>query len=157
MKNSFCYSGHLILLFVCAFVYYCGILVVMFVCLFLLFCLLFTSQQWRLILLSCRVFSKRSADPCLPCRSADSITVMKWLAPPLLFSGESFVYKNGCRAQPWRQLHGDISYIEAKPHDGDKVLYITANTSGYFINKVSRKASLHGLAVSEFWQHLNFV
>ncbi|KAK7112459.1 outer dynein arm-docking complex subunit 2-like [Littorina saxatilis] len=50
------------------------------------------------------------------------------------YHGESFVYKNGCRAQPWRQLHGDICYIEAKPHDGSS-LYITANTSGCFINK----------------------
>ena len=52
-------------------------------------------------------------------------------------AGESFVYKNGCRAQPWRQLHGDICYIEAKPHDSNKVLFVTANTSGYYINKAS--------------------
>lgn len=51
------------------------------------------------------------------------------------YNGESFVYKNGCRAQPWRQLHGDICYIEAKPYDTDKAVYITANTSGYFIMK----------------------
>lgn len=51
------------------------------------------------------------------------------------YYGESYVYKNGCRAQPWRQLHGDICYIEAKPHDVDKPLYITANTSGYYLNK----------------------
>ncbi|KAL8616112.1 hypothetical protein ACOMHN_064662 [Nucella lapillus] len=51
------------------------------------------------------------------------------------YYGESFVYKNGCRAQPWRQLNGDISYIEAKPHDSQKALFVTANTSGYYVNK----------------------
>ncbi|KAK7500939.1 hypothetical protein BaRGS_00007819 [Batillaria attramentaria] len=51
------------------------------------------------------------------------------------YYGESFVYKNGCRAQPWRQLHGDICYIEAKPHDVGNPLHVTANTSGYYLNK----------------------
>ncbi|KAJ8320963.1 hypothetical protein KUTeg_002550 [Tegillarca granosa] len=50
------------------------------------------------------------------------------------FWGDGLVFSNGCRAPPWRQLHGEISYIEAKPHDGN-VLYITASTSGYFMNK----------------------
>ncbi|WAR11483.1 ARMC4-like protein [Mya arenaria] len=49
------------------------------------------------------------------------------------FWGDRYVFKNGCRAQPWRQLHGDICYIEAKPHDGD-LIFVTANTSGYFCN-----------------------
>lgn len=51
-------------------------------------------------------------------------------------SGQTFVFKNGCRAQPWRQVHGDICYIEARPHDVDTVLYITAHTSGFYLNKV---------------------
>ncbi|XP_041374368.1 outer dynein arm-docking complex subunit 2-like isoform X2 [Gigantopelta aegis] len=51
------------------------------------------------------------------------------------YFGDTFVFKNGCRAQPWRQLHGDISYLEVKPHDSDSMLYITANTSGYYLNK----------------------
>ncbi|ESP04270.1 hypothetical protein LOTGIDRAFT_224011 [Lottia gigantea] len=50
------------------------------------------------------------------------------------YYGETFVSKNGCRAQPWRQLHGDICYIYVKTHDKDTPLYITANTSGYYLN-----------------------
>ncbi|KAL4217388.1 Armadillo repeat-containing protein 4 [Mactra antiquata] len=47
--------------------------------------------------------------------------------------GDGYVFQNGCRAQPWRQLHGDICYIQVKPHDTD-VVYVTANTSGYYCN-----------------------
>ena len=53
-----------------------------------------------------------------------------------LFSTESFITTNGCRAAPVRQLHGDIAYIAAKPHDTG-VIYIMANTSGYYVIKVS--------------------
>ena len=49
-------------------------------------------------------------------------------APP------DYEFSNGCRAPPWRQVHGDISYILVKPSDGDR-LSITAGTSGYFGNK----------------------
>ncbi|KAL5005970.1 hypothetical protein ScPMuIL_017128 [Solemya velum] len=51
------------------------------------------------------------------------------------YHGDGYIFLNGCRAQPWRQLHGDICYLEVKPHD-TAVLYITANTSGYYLNKV---------------------
>lgn len=44
-------------------------------------------------------------------------------------------FQNDCRSPPWRQIHGDISYIEVKPHDEDP-FYVTANTTGYFVNKV---------------------
>ncbi|XP_028392916.1 armadillo repeat-containing protein 4-like [Dendronephthya gigantea] len=45
-----------------------------------------------------------------------------------------YEFTNGCRAPPWRQVHGDISYILVKPSDGDR-LSITAGTSGFFENK----------------------
>ena len=45
-----------------------------------------------------------------------------------------YVFANGCRAPPWRQVHGDISYILVKPTDGDR-LSLTVGTSGYFENK----------------------
>ena len=48
---------------------------------------------------------------------------------------ESFITANGCRAAPVRQLHGDIAYIAAKPHDTG-VIFIMANTSGYYVIKV---------------------
>nr|XP_022323852.1 armadillo repeat-containing protein 4-like isoform X1 [Crassostrea virginica] len=50
------------------------------------------------------------------------------------FWGDGYIFKNGCRAPPQRQLHGDIAYIEVRPFDGN-ALYITANTSGYYLNK----------------------
>lgn len=43
-------------------------------------------------------------------------------------------FSNGCHAPPWQQVHGDISYLDVKPFDCDK-LTITANTAGYFLNK----------------------
>lgn len=47
--------------------------------------------------------------------------------------GDGYVFQNGCHAQPWRQLYGDICYLVVKPHDTDTI-YITANTSGYYLN-----------------------
>ncbi|XP_050169674.1 outer dynein arm-docking complex subunit 2 [Myiozetetes cayanensis] len=44
-----------------------------------------------------------------------------------------YVFANGCRAPPWRQVHGDICYLVIKPHDTDP-LYITCNTAGVFLN-----------------------
>ncbi|KAK3760315.1 hypothetical protein RRG08_063072 [Elysia crispata] len=51
------------------------------------------------------------------------------------YFGENYVYQNGCRAQPWRQLNGDICYLVIKCFDVDHPLYVTANTSGYYLNK----------------------
>jgi len=53
----------------------------------------------------------------------------KWLS----FSPDH-QFSNGCHAPPWQQVHGDISYLDVKPFDTDK-LTITANTAGYFLNK----------------------
>ena len=51
---------------------------------------------------------------------------------PFVFTDHQF--SNGCHAPPWQQVHGDISYLDVKPFDCDK-LTITANTAGYFLNK----------------------
>lgn len=45
-----------------------------------------------------------------------------------------YEFDNGCRAPPWRQIHGDICYLMIKPHDGDQ-LSVTANTAGVYLNK----------------------
>ncbi|XP_069504209.1 outer dynein arm-docking complex subunit 2 [Ambystoma mexicanum] len=44
-----------------------------------------------------------------------------------------YEFSNGCRAPPWRQVHGEICYLIVKPHDTD-VLYITCSTAGVFVN-----------------------
>ncbi|VDI83805.1 Hypothetical predicted protein [Mytilus galloprovincialis] len=64
------------------------------------------------------------------CGHEDDNTVLEKLD----YWGDNYVFKNGCRAQPKRQLHGDICYLEVKPHDGQN-FYVTANTSGYYCNK----------------------
>ncbi|NWS96112.1 ARMC4 protein, partial [Mionectes macconnelli] len=51
-----------------------------------------------------------------------------------------YVFANGCRAPPWRQVHGDICYLVVKPHDTDP-LYITCNTAGVFLNGVTGQAT----------------
>lgn len=50
------------------------------------------------------------------------------------FYGGTFVFENGCRAPTFRQLYGDIAYIEVKPFD-TSTLYVMANTSGYYVFK----------------------
>uniref|UniRef100_A0A663DMT1 Outer dynein arm docking complex subunit 2 n=1 Tax=Aquila chrysaetos chrysaetos TaxID=223781 RepID=A0A663DMT1_AQUCH len=44
-----------------------------------------------------------------------------------------YMFCNGCRAPPWRQVHGEICYLVIKPHDTDP-LYITCSTAGVFLN-----------------------
>uniref|UniRef100_A0A8B9RTH7 Armadillo repeat containing 4 n=1 Tax=Accipiter nisus TaxID=211598 RepID=A0A8B9RTH7_9AVES len=44
-----------------------------------------------------------------------------------------YMFFNGCRAPPWRQVHGEICYLVIKPHDTDP-LYITCSTAGVFLN-----------------------
>ncbi|NWW20391.1 ARMC4 protein, partial [Falcunculus frontatus] len=47
-----------------------------------------------------------------------------------------YMFSNGCRAPPWRQVHGEICYLVIKPHDTDP-LYITCSTAGVFLNGVT--------------------
>ncbi|NWX01330.1 ARMC4 protein, partial [Caloenas nicobarica] len=55
-----------------------------------------------------------------------------------------YVFSNGCRAPPWRQVHGEICYLVIKPHDTDP-LYITCSTAGVFLNGVSNNKGYHGV------------
>jgi hypothetical protein len=47
-----------------------------------------------------------------------------------------FVLDNGCRSVPWRQVQGDIAYLQIKSCDGD-TFYVTASTFGYYVIKVT--------------------
>jgi len=49
----------------------------------------------------------------------------------------TLVDKTGCRAPFWRQLKGDVAYIEIAAHDSSDLIYVTAGTHGYFVNGVS--------------------
>ena len=64
-----------------------------------------------------------------------TLTQREYTLTYFFLPGDNYVFQNGCRAQPKRQLHGDICYLDVKPHDG-QVFYVTANTSGYYCNKV---------------------
>ncbi|XP_021532116.2 outer dynein arm-docking complex subunit 2 isoform X2 [Aotus nancymaae] len=44
-----------------------------------------------------------------------------------------YEFSNGCRAPPWRQIHGEICYVLVKPHDGE-TLRITCSAGGVFLN-----------------------
>ncbi|NXT68187.1 ARMC4 protein, partial [Chaetops frenatus] len=52
-----------------------------------------------------------------------------------------YVFSNGCRAPPWRQVHGEICYLVVKPHDTDP-LYITCSTAGVFLNGVMKLTAI---------------
>ncbi|XP_008940789.1 PREDICTED: armadillo repeat-containing protein 4-like, partial [Merops nubicus] len=49
-----------------------------------------------------------------------------------------YTFSNGCRAPPWRQVHGEICYLAIKPHDTDP-LYVTCSTAGVFLNGGQQK------------------
>ncbi|XP_028825125.1 armadillo repeat-containing protein 4 [Denticeps clupeoides] len=44
-----------------------------------------------------------------------------------------YVFPNGCRSPPWRQVHGDICHLLVQPYDIE-VLHITCSISGVFLN-----------------------
>ncbi|XP_048223663.1 outer dynein arm-docking complex subunit 2 [Perognathus longimembris pacificus] len=44
-----------------------------------------------------------------------------------------YEYSNGCRAPPWRQIHGEMCYVLVKPHDAE-ILCITCSAEGVFLN-----------------------
>ncbi|XP_068604212.1 outer dynein arm-docking complex subunit 2 [Brachionichthys hirsutus] len=44
-----------------------------------------------------------------------------------------YEFSNGCRAPPWRQVHGEICYLVIEPCDTE-ALYITCSTAGVFLN-----------------------
>ncbi|XP_025904589.1 armadillo repeat-containing protein 4 [Nothoprocta perdicaria] len=44
-----------------------------------------------------------------------------------------YTFSNGCRAPPWRQMHGEICYLIIKPHDTDP-LCVTCSTAGVYLN-----------------------
>ncbi len=48
------------------------------------------------------------------------------------------VFSNGCQAPPWRQVLGDICYIEVRTRENSQ-FYVTASTEGYYVNKASFK------------------
>ena len=52
------------------------------------------------------------------------------------------VFSNGCRAPPWRQVLGDICYIEVNTCEANQ-LFITASTEGYYVNKASLEFVLY--------------
>nr|XP_014351097.1 PREDICTED: armadillo repeat-containing protein 4-like [Latimeria chalumnae] len=44
-----------------------------------------------------------------------------------------YEFSNGCRAPPWRQIHGEICYLIIEPHDV-RTLFVTCSTAGVFLN-----------------------
>eukprot|EP01137_Pigoraptor_chileana_P028290 Opistho-2@12027 len=44
-----------------------------------------------------------------------------------------YIFANGCRAPPWRQIYGELCYLDARPMEGDRVI-ITASAGGFFVN-----------------------
>ncbi|XP_032812745.1 outer dynein arm-docking complex subunit 2 isoform X1 [Petromyzon marinus] len=49
-----------------------------------------------------------------------------------------YVFSNGCRAPPWRQIEGDICYLMIKPCDTE-LLSVTCSTVGVFLNGGTEK------------------
>ncbi|TPX55740.1 hypothetical protein PhCBS80983_g05062 [Powellomyces hirtus] len=45
-----------------------------------------------------------------------------------------YTFSNGYKAPPWRQVHGELCYIQTQPFDVAKMI-ITASKKGYFVNK----------------------
>ncbi|XP_037693295.1 armadillo repeat-containing protein 4 isoform X1 [Choloepus didactylus] len=66
-----------------------------------------------------------------------------------------YEFSNGCRAPPWRQMHGEVCYVTVKPHDADK-LCVTCSTEGVFLNggKAEDKGEINYERKSEIYQDL---
>ncbi|XP_036376548.1 armadillo repeat-containing protein 4 [Megalops cyprinoides] len=55
-----------------------------------------------------------------------------------------YEFPNGCRAPPWRQVHGEISYLVIEPCD-TAPLYVTCSTAGVFLNGgIKQEGEEHG-------------
>lgn len=46
----------------------------------------------------------------------------------------TYTYANGYRSPPWRQIYGELCYLEIVCHDKDKFV-ATATKNGFFVNK----------------------
>ncbi|KAI8616226.1 armadillo-type protein, partial [Chytriomyces sp. MP71] len=76
------------------------------------------SQERHGISANVTIFQRQGASKCA-------------LGHPL---GERVYFANGYKAPPWRQVYGEICYIEVSCTDADKFV-VTATKDGYFINK----------------------
>ncbi|TGZ70260.1 hypothetical protein CRM22_003307 [Opisthorchis felineus] len=68
-------------------------------------------------------------DKALPSGRPDSI--LEYIRPTGVFT---MIHENGCRAPPWRQMHGDIAYFEVGIRNPRSELSVTAATYGWFMN-----------------------
>ncbi|KAM4705973.1 outer dynein arm-docking complex subunit 2 isoform 2-T2 [Rhinophrynus dorsalis] len=66
-----------------------------------------------------------------------------------------YEFSNGCRAPPWRQVHGEICYLIVSPHDTDPFC-VTCCTAGAFVNagKVKDKDEINYERKSEIYKDL---
>ena len=85
-----------------------------------------------------KLCGKKSSEAWLSAITYSSGNALEFQRSMCLFDSVDMVFSNGCRAPPWRQVHGDICYIRVKTHENEQFL-ITASTEGYYINKVKKK------------------
>ncbi|XP_034499886.1 armadillo repeat-containing protein 4 isoform X3 [Ailuropoda melanoleuca] len=66
-----------------------------------------------------------------------------------------YEFSNGCRAPPWRQIHGEICYVLVKPHDVE-TLCITCSAEGVFLNggKTNDEGEINYERKSEIYKDL---
>ena len=65
--------------------------------------------------------------------------------------GYAYIFTNGCRAPPWRQVYGEIAYFITKPYDSQQgELAVTASTEGWFVNQVCYQNLLAEAYVEQF-------
>ncbi|KAM4688713.1 outer dynein arm-docking complex subunit 2 [Discoglossus pictus] len=66
-----------------------------------------------------------------------------------------YEFSNGCRAPPWRQVHGEICYLLITPHDTD-AFYVTCSTAGVYVNegKVKEKDEMNYERIGEVYKDL---
>uniref|UniRef100_A0A9R1SRU0 Outer dynein arm docking complex subunit 2 n=2 Tax=Cyprinus carpio TaxID=7962 RepID=A0A9R1SRU0_CYPCA len=56
-----------------------------------------------------------------------------------------YVFSNGCRSPPWRQMEGEICSLIIETCDTEPTLFITCNTSGVFLNEVRKLINGEGV------------
>ncbi|XP_052468257.1 outer dynein arm-docking complex subunit 2-like [Carassius gibelio] len=55
-----------------------------------------------------------------------------------------YVFSNGCRSPPWRQMDGEICSLIIETSDTEPTLFITCNTSGVFLNEGLKRINGEG-------------
>lgn len=66
--------------------------------------------------------------------ATNALVKIDWDSGTVFGPDVDFTFSNGFKAPPWRQIYGELSYVQVQCQDKDAFI-VTASKKGYFINK----------------------